>query len=86
MLSTAMDQKAYNVALDTIVQESEAAERAAQKAMQPGVYNPALQAPTTPSANAAPAGGAQNYQEGQTATNAKGDRMIFRGGQWQPMQ
>ena len=35
---------------------------------------------------AAPAGGAQNYQEGQTATNAKGDRMIFRGGQWQPMQ
>lgn len=31
-------------------------------------------------------GGAQNYQEGQTATNAKGDRMIFRGGEWQPMQ
>jgi hypothetical protein len=86
MLSTAMDQKTYNVALDTIVQESEAAERAAQKAMQPGVYNPTFQAPATPSANAAPAGGAQNYQEGQTATNAKGDRMIFRGGQWQPMQ
>jgi hypothetical protein len=86
MLSTAMDQKAYNVALDTIVQESEAAERAAQKAMQPGVYNPAFQAPATPSANAAPAGGAQNYQEGQTATNAKGVRRIFRGGQWQPMQ
>jgi len=35
---------------------------------------------------AAPAGDAQNYQEGQTATNAKGDRMIFRGGQWQPIQ
>jgi hypothetical protein len=34
----------------------------------------------------AQAGGAQNYQEGQTATNAKGDRMIFRGGEWQPMQ
>jgi len=31
-------------------------------------------------------GGAQNYQEGQTATNAKGDRRIFRGGKWQPMQ
>jgi hypothetical protein len=34
----------------------------------------------------APAGGEKNYQEGQTATNAKGDRMIFRGGKWQPMQ
>jgi hypothetical protein len=37
-------------------------------------------------AGGAQAGGAKKYQEGQTATNAKGDRMIFRGGEWQPMQ
>jgi hypothetical protein len=89
MLSTAMDQKAYNVALDTIVQESEAAERAAQKAMQPGVYNPAFQAPAAQSANAAPAGGApKQITEGTIiySNDPTKPNKILRGGEWQVMQ
>jgi hypothetical protein len=41
--------------------------------------------PAAPAAPSAPA--AQQFREGQTATNPQtGQRMIFRGGQWVPMQ
>lgn len=35
---------------------------------------------------AAPSGGAQQYTEGQTASGPGGKKIVFRGGQWQPVQ
>jgi hypothetical protein len=49
MLGSAQSKEVYKTALDAIQQEGKAAERAAQNAMQPGLYSPALgQSPTPP--------------------------------------
>lgn len=43
-------------------------------------------APATPGTPSAPAAGAPaGYQEGQTATGPGGQRIVFKGGKWQPM-
>jgi hypothetical protein len=77
LLSTAPDAESFKRVIEVMRQELKGAEAATASAMKATTYQ---------EQPASPAGGAQNYQEGQTATNSKGDRMIFRGGEWQPMQ
>jgi len=55
LLSNAQSPEAYKAALNAITAEANAAERAAQNAMQPGLYNPALgQSPTPPQSGSPP--------------------------------
>jgi len=55
LLSNAQSPEAYKAALNAITAEANAAERAAQNAMQPVLYNPALgQSPTPPQSGSPP--------------------------------
>lgn len=80
-LETAQSSEEFKAALDRILQYTEAAKDRMRQA-HATKHKEGSPAPAQPTPQAAPT--PAGFQEGQTATNPQGVKIIYRNGQWRP--